>query len=216
MMKHSGFTLIELLIGIMLMTMIMTAVYASYSAGLRSYRKLNTENYLNQNVRQAWRLISRDLRCACISGTNKNVRFVGEHVSESFNSSDNVTFTTYFPFIEPGSGGMEEVSYYVDSDPKTPQEGLVRVRRRLSSSENMKVIENKQEIAPLAKSLKLRYFDGLSWKDIWGIDTGRRITQQSKALPRAVEITIKFSYPEGNDEVSEKELTTMVPVMSNW
>ena len=210
MRTSKGFTLIELLVATTILTMVITTVYASYHTGLKAYRRLERESFLNQNMRQAWRTISRDLRCAYMSGSNPDIRFIGVNSKEGDNAFDTVTFTTYLPDIDLLSSGLTEVSYYIDNDPRTACEGLVRADKGFPSTVDDTSKSNVQEVAPEAKSIKLRYFNGMDWQDSWGIDDLKKPNHQSKSLPLSVEITIQFS---NND--SDKMITTQVPVLSN-
>ncbi|OGS20219.1 MAG: hypothetical protein A2252_06365 [Elusimicrobia bacterium RIFOXYA2_FULL_39_19] len=201
--KQTGFTLIELLVGMTILVIVITTVYASYSIGLKAYQKIEKESYFNQNLRQSWQVISRDLRCAFASPANKKIKFLGTIVNNSGNSTSKITFTTFMPDTGTNLSGLKEVSYYVDNDPLTPQEGLVK-----------EVNNNKQEIAPFVKTFNLRYFDGFNWKDTWGINETKQNTYQANILPLAVEIKVTVSDTEILEN-SAKSLTTVVPIISN-
>ncbi|OGS36730.1 MAG: hypothetical protein A2293_10340 [Elusimicrobia bacterium RIFOXYB2_FULL_49_7] len=208
MTTHSkGFTLIELLIGITVLVMVITTVYASYQIGSKTYKKIDSKSNMNQNMRQGWRQISRDLRCAYISSSSKDIVFVGKHAKEGETVSDRVDFVTYLPFTDAKSrsGGLAKVSYYIDIDPQTPHEGLIKEYRELPVADAAKI----QEIAPLATSFGLRYFDGIEWKETWGLDDSNEISNQANRLPLSVEIQVKL---RGNDNTEQTILTT-VPVM---
>jgi prepilin-type N-terminal cleavage/methylation domain-containing protein len=194
-LDEQGFTLLELIVSITILVIIIITVYASYRVGMRAYDKVDRESYINQNMRQAWRMISRDLRCAYMSRTNPKILFIG---------NDKLIFTTYLADLESKSGGLTEVAYYVDNDPKTQEEGLIRELRGFS----------KQEIAPLVKSFKLRYFDGKNWLEKWGVDSSNNTNIQANSLPLAVEIKIEIESKYKTD-IDSNELTTIVPMMSN-
>ncbi|OGS21149.1 MAG: hypothetical protein A3J83_08800 [Elusimicrobia bacterium RIFOXYA2_FULL_40_6] len=192
--KQNGFTLIELLIGMTILVIIITTVYASYRVGLKAYQKIEKESYFNQNMRQSWQVISHDLRCAFMS-SNKNIKFIGENIRANEFTSSKITFFTFLPDTGTPSNTLAEVSYYIDTDPSTPYEGLVKETNG-----------KKQEIAPFVKSFKLRYFDGFSWKDTWGINESGQVTPQSRMLTLAVEVQV---------QLDDKTLTTVAPIMSN-
>lgn len=214
MNKSNGFTLIELLVGITLLVMILATVYASYSLGLRTYKKIEKESYINQNVRQAWRVVSRDLRCAFMSGANKNMQFIGEHNQEGTAITDKVTFVTYLPDSQLRSGGLTKVSYYINKDPQLPYDGLLREDKDFPVSTGTISVGRIQVIAPLVTSFRLRYFNGIDWKEQWGIDDQKQISTQANTLPVAVELQVKV-LGDGDKNDSARTLTTIVPVMSN-
>jgi prepilin-type N-terminal cleavage/methylation domain-containing protein len=209
--KQLGFTLIELLIGITVLVTIIATVYASYSIGMKTYRKIEQESYLNQNMRQAWRIMSRDLRCAYISDSNTNIKFTGEHFQQGNTFGDKVTFVTYKPDVISNSGGISEVSYYVVNSSQTAYQGLVKEDRGFPFQIKLQSTTKTQVIAPLAKSLKLEYYDGESWANTWGIDASTGTNTQANSLPLAVKISITFTDKGG----SERSESTIAPVLSN-
>lgn len=213
-----GFTLLELLVSLTILVIVVLTVYVSFRLGLKTYRRQEKNSYINQNMRQAWRMISRDLRCAFVSDS-KDIRFIGEQNFDGKN--DKVNFVTYLPEIYGREGGLAEVSYYVDNDPNTDCEGLIRENRgfpySLASSqqegqEGEEIINTAkiQEIAPLVRSFKLQYFDSKSWQDTWG--KGGGIEDLSATLPVSVKISITLLDEETNEE---KSFETVAPVYSS-
>lgn len=199
---RKGFTLIELLVSVTILVMITGIVYTSYRVGMRTYRSVEEANYFSQNMRQSWSKISRDLRCAYVSESDPSIKFLGEGAE----GQSKVTFVTYSP------AGLEEVSYYIDSDKDSNFRGLVREYKQFPQKSALEQSPEKQLIAPMAKSLSLRYSDGLNWKDTWGIDYSGRQGFTANTLPRAVEIRVTLADEKAN---TQKTFTTMAPVMSN-
>lgn len=60
----SGMTLIELIVSIGIMAMILTVIFASFSAGIKSWALADTQMEVQQNARIAFDWISRDLKIA--------------------------------------------------------------------------------------------------------------------------------------------------------
>jgi type II secretion system protein J len=209
MSRPNGFTLIELLVGITVLVMVLAAAYASCSIAVRTCRKIEKESCVDQNMRQAWRVVSRDLRCAFISASNRNIQFIGERRREGTDSSDKLTFVTYLPDTRQGSGGLAKVSYYINRDPRLPCAGLLREDRAFPVAAEENGAGKIQVIAPLATSFRLRYFNGTAWQEQWGVNDA-----QAHVLPVAVEVQVKVS-DDTNTSVSGRTLTTIVPVLSN-
>jgi prepilin-type N-terminal cleavage/methylation domain-containing protein len=157
--KKCGFTLIELLIGITILVMVLTTVYASYNIGMKTFRKIEDRSYMSQNLRQSWRVLSRDLRCAFFSKTNAVTSFKG--------SADQVSFSTVSADLSAAHGNIVQVSYFIDNRADSAFKGLVRQEGPA-----------KQAIAPFVVSLALKYYDGLTWKETW----------DAASLPVSVEI----------------------------
>jgi len=152
---EGGFSLVELLVAVTVFTIIMSSVYMVFRAGLRAFRIQEDRNYAIENFRSSWRQLSRDLRCAFKPQPGRYV-FRGGHTSGAFGGSDKVIFTSFLPPAQSMNGGLSEIEYYIDSDPGTNEDGLVRVNRGfagIAASEQEPVI---QEIAPLAKELASR------------------------------------------------------------
>jgi prepilin-type N-terminal cleavage/methylation domain-containing protein len=211
--RPNGFTLIELLVSIVILVMVITAVFASYRLGIRAYRRIETQNFENQNLRQGWRMISRDVRCAFMDQSNNAIQFTGEHSVQNSAASDRVIFVTCLPDGEGASGGLCTVSYYIDTDPATPQAGLVRSNSSFPMTAAATLPATVQEIAPLATSLHLRYYDGVQWRDTWGITATGSLSSSGKTLPSAVELTLTIASSLTNNK--ERSVTTVVPVFSN-
>jgi prepilin-type N-terminal cleavage/methylation domain-containing protein len=60
----SGMTLIELIVSIGIMAMILTVIFAFFSAGIKSWILADTQMEIQQNARIAFDWISRDLKIA--------------------------------------------------------------------------------------------------------------------------------------------------------
>lgn len=208
---NSGFSLIELLVGITILVIIVTTVYASFQIGLKTYRTQEQKNYLHQNIRLAWRMISRDLRCA-FKSENKDLKFEGEE--------NKVTFVTYLPEKLLKSSALSKVRYYIDDDPLTPYEGLVKEVYGFPISapnEDEDELAKKSgkiiQIAPKVESLKLKYYNGEDWFNSWDKDEEVSENKIPDDLPMIIEIQIGISSNENPDEL--ETFTTTVPIYSS-
>ena len=204
--QQMGFTLIELLIAVTMLSLVIVTTYASFNIGVKTYKKIEHENYINQCLRQSVRVLSRDMRCAYKgnyesqnANNDKNDHnsylFSGSNIQKNNRECDIVEFTTY-----PQDGPIQTVKFFIDNDNETPYEGLIKESRLLYSDPDDKKAVKKQEIAPLACSLNLKYFDGINWKDSW---------QQKTGFPKSIEIEIEVL-----DNENVKTIKTTVPVMA--
>jgi type II secretion system protein J len=200
--QPNGFTLIELLVALTILVIVITTAYASFRAGLAAYRAQEENNILHQNIREALFMISRDVRSAYVSPGNGDIRFTGKH--EGGNANDSIAFVTCLRETAAKEGGLAEIGYYVDDDPATPHKGLVRMNHGFPAGPVVKRQAYPQEIAPLATSLKLRYYDGADWQDEWKENTA--------VLPASVEVTVTVA-PEGKTD-AEQTFKTVVPVIA--
>ncbi|MCB4791513.1 MAG: prepilin-type N-terminal cleavage/methylation domain-containing protein [Elusimicrobia bacterium] len=195
-LNPKGFTLLELLISITILVMVITTVYAAFSTGLKAQKKQEEANYRNQSLRQAWRMMARDLRCAYVSDTNKNAIFIGEHNTGAGNS-DKITFVTALPGTGSKYGGLAVVSYYV-----SPGKGLIKENKGFPSYAPEETEGRLFEAAPLVKSLDITYFDGKNWSEEWGTENSKI---SSFSLP--LQVQIKFVF-----ENDKKPVTELIPV----
>jgi len=58
--NRAGFTLVELLVATLLLTLVMTAVYALFSTVIQSWRSVESDDSLHRKARHAQRLLQRD------------------------------------------------------------------------------------------------------------------------------------------------------------
>jgi len=82
--SRSAFTFIELMAASAIFVMLATAIYLSFSVGVRSWRKIEDSCVVRQEARHVLTLLSRELRCAIRSSL---VAFNGDEHSVSFCSS---------------------------------------------------------------------------------------------------------------------------------
>lgn len=174
MKGNKGIGLIEFIISINIILIVVIGAYYALNLGIKTYRRIENENYINQNIRKADALISRDLRCAFLKA--KDNVFKGE--------KDRLEFITYLPLqsvlLENSKkeSGLAKIKYFVSED-----KGLFR-------EEN----EKTRLVAPLVKLIEFKYYDGMNWYDVWEFKYKRK-------LPVAVEIKFKVENEDFKDIV---------------
>ena len=224
-MKQRGFTLVEMIVALTLALLALAGVYGTFRAVHESIRRVEGLNEQLQSARTAMRVIRRDveaihpLRLGSLEETPMMVS-TGEVVPEiSFYAEDfqdptantdldTLRFTTatndprfhLFP-----TGGVVEVYYYVDIDPSTPEEGLVRQINYWPNLLPQEIPIDESElprevIAPEVRGMNLRFLDdrsspesGGEWVDTW---------EYPDRLPAALEITLFFAR-QTNPETGE-------------
>ena len=200
-----GFTLIELLIAVTVFAAVMGSVYGAFNAGMRAYKSQEERNYVSENYRNAWKELSRDLRCAYVSGSNNDIVFKGEHSTNGAFDDDRIVFTTYLPAFQSKNGGLGEVEYKIDNDPLTSENGLIRVYYGFPAGKLDGRYSERREIAPMARSLNIEYYDGKTWKEEWD-----SLKYAGRRLPLKARITLKFSAT--GKQNNEKTLSFEVPI----
>lgn len=210
MMDKRGFTLIEILVALTVLVTVVTVVYSSFGAGVRAYRAQEARNYFRQNARQAWRGLSRDLRCSFALSASDGPTFTGQDQKDGEREHSRLQFITCLPATASTAGGLARVEYYVDTDPATPEQGLVRVDYGFPFARADTARERRVQIAPLVRSLKLEYFDGTSWEGEWG---ARRYADKKQVLPLSVRVTVGIA--ENETGTTAEIFSTVVPVFAS-
>lgn len=191
MNRCRGFSVVELLVAFTVLSVILTAGYGSLRAAMRVFHTQKNEQIVESNTRLCWRFLSRDLRCAAIDFQGVSGTFVGNEHS--------VSFFTAVPAYVSTMSVISPVSYAVDTDPSTPEEGLVR------STEG-----TVQPLAPLARQLTFKYFDGKTWHPDWGINLDGRLNVRQRMLPVCVRIEFEIARPD--DPSQAARFSTTIPV----
>lgn len=210
---RAGFTLIELVISGALMTLILSAAYLCFSAGVASESVVEARSESVQSARVALEMMAADLRSAV--PLSAEFEFLGMHRALEGRDADNLDFATrhYFPRTIR-EGEFCEVSYFVSKDPKTGEGVLFRRRDPTPDPEPLEG-GSREEILRGVRELRFEYYDGFDWYDEWGDPTGKKQTStlpppNVTGLPEAVRIVLtvdgarkKRGTAEAKSEVTE-------------
>ncbi len=101
---NQGFTLVELMIALAISALVLTAIYNIFISNNRIYLKQNEMTKIEQNLRAAMSMMTKDIRMAGYNSTNSSQSGV-YHISNSTNIVFNYDNSTH--------------SYFFDSDDKT-------------------------------------------------------------------------------------------------
>jgi general secretion pathway protein J len=237
--NHSGagFTLLEILLAISILSILVVILISGLHVGIKSWEKGEERIDESQTTRIVQDLIFQDIRSCYpyqIAFENKRTLvFQGE--------SDRIDFiATSASFVSQSRDvGLREVSYYIDDDPSTDQEGLV-VREAMVTQKEDVFSDERGTIIELdnhVKSIKFRYFiandslkiaeSGLEngqWLDRWdsltsSLEYSPEVSDdelaaqiesyKQKYFPRAVEVTLEIETSEGN----KTELVSLPPLI---
>ncbi len=172
-MKQSGFTLVELIVGVSVMVGVMSAAYFCMSAGYRTREAIEQHSDLLQRGRTAIELIARDIRHA--SPTSSDLRFTGLNREKDKTQADNLDFVTHnWSPSHPEQADLCEVSYFVDADPKVPDQ--LNLYRRRDPTPDLEPFAGgtRELIARDIAGFRLEYYDGFEWLDEWRDDDEER------------------------------------------
>ncbi len=209
--RHTGFTLFEIMITVIIMVIILTAIYGSHLAAVRTVRQCRDYMAATRESRQLLENITRQLRCVWF--TNKIIH-PEEHVSATgiihhikhqqnpagFSSRTNtkgvqtMQFTTAAPMPADASQPFGPVCVTYEYDPDM-----------LSLSykqESLFAAEAKEtEAWTLANNLaqcRFHFADGGRWHSHWPPEN------PISALPQSVKITMSFM--DRNDTIVDHEI----------
>lgn len=213
------------MLSISIMALAASIIYGSLRTGLDATRKAEEKNELFQKVRIIREIISDDLANAYVPKQTGDFFGGLAELDEEFlfEEGREFDFTTGFPdafegkdgesgtvpsdsmsFFSIAKGAFESdlpvyVSYFIDDDPGTREEGLIMERViTIIPSESFR-----KELAHEVIGMDVRYLDstpeGQVWIDSW---------QGKRKLPRAVEVTLLW-----NDEVRKTSRYMDVPIV---
>lgn len=196
-----GFTLVETILALVVTTLILGALYGSYSAGLRIWHAGMNRADLYQNARVALDVMSRDLEAAFLSPHNSGTRFLGRDVTDEETGlpRDELSFIAINndPYLGmSGQSDLTEISYFIDIDPETPERWLQR-RQDPTLDRNPLAGGHSSLLGIRVIALDFRYLAGAEkWHEQWN--------SQSR-IPRAVRITLTV---EADPEVQRRSQGT--------
>ncbi|MDB5289310.1 MAG: hypothetical protein JWL69_551 [Phycisphaerales bacterium] len=203
-----GFTLLELLIALTISASMGAIMVASLGVAFKSRQAAERAVGPARTKEVAMEILRDDLQCALPPRGQFAGSFIGTNLQDDRGyDGDDLTFytTTPSPFHTEGSNGeikQIELTVYPLSGSKNKDYVLVR---RIWNNLLAPVQENPDEeiICRHVMGFNLRYFDGTTstWQDTWDS------TQQSNALPLAVEVTLAIdtlqTNPDGSPRISQ-------------
>ena len=175
---RAGFTLVEVVVGVAVGGIVLSAGFAAltairdHSVGAREATTIALEGATARATLTEW-LTTAQLQSSVLS-----TRFVGLDATESDLEWDEMSF----PMLAPSQlrTPATNVRLFIDTDPETPERGLVAELVGQRGEEPIPV-----ELIPKAVGLRIRYLpvaDGpVEWAESW---------LDQPQLPRAVEITL--------------------------
>jgi len=197
MMSLTGFTLIEALLAIGVGVLVLTSAYSSLRVGWLSYRRLNSQAHIYQNLRNGLSIFAKDLRNSFLfdasdeypivfSGNSKEMSFVSLVVSR------NEEGETY--------AGAARVFYKIEGNSllRAYLKGRDMFNQSLSPEYEV-FLSNISEAGFLysASSGKSSQTDQLNWKDSF---------EDEAALPQAVRLKLTQKVDDAKDIISAKSV----------
>ncbi len=186
-----GFTLLEILLAVVVLTLLLSGVYAVLLGTLRAVERVE---YVTQRAEIGpgiLRVVARDFEHAVMPGGAAPGAFRSKSQNYGGFSLDQVDFVANVPALGPLEGGidagpprpspMNEVGYRLEPNPFAP--GLFKLYRRESWFVEGDPLAGGMlyEVYDRVRSFSLEYFDGKEWKEEWS-------SGDAGGLPMAVRI----------------------------
>jgi type II secretion system protein J len=207
-MRHKGFTLAEVLVASTISGFIAVVAVGAMNAVSRTAQTVNRVSEVTAEVRFAARMIAQDLANLYRDANPDNVKLIGVSQTSETGAPPHLCFYTVGRAkarVEQPEGDVYEVEYFLGSREESElgqvsdgsQEGDKVLFRRLWPNPD-KDREGRGILTPIAENIgifSLRFYDGREWHGEW--------TEETKTLPRLVELTLGTTPPEKGDAVLE-------------
>jgi type II secretion system protein J len=186
----SGFTLLEVLIAVAIMAGIVTVIYSSFSTSSRNVEQAEEKRDAADLARTLMAKLTSDITNAYYSPDLQETFFYGKKsgIDPDEPRYDSIALTTLTNWRKPNSKETDlwEVGYRFEEQPEKNTKVLIRSEKRQLDKDSPPLEGGTDYIlSERVKSLRLRYFNGLTWTDDWD-----NRTQRSLPPPKAVEIML--------------------------
>ncbi|MGE5294239.1 MAG: type II secretion system protein GspJ [Solirubrobacterales bacterium] len=207
-LRHNGFTLAEVLVASTISGFIAIVAVGAMNAITRTSQTVNRVSEVNAEIRFAARMIAQDLANLYRDANADNIKFIGVSQISETGGPPRLAFYTVGRAkarADQPEGDVYEVEYFLGSREEeesgpaasgSEEENNVLFRRLWPNPDKDR--EPRGVMTPIAENIGvfyLRFYDGQEWKGEW--------TEETKTLPKLVEVTIGTATPEKGDPVLE-------------
>ncbi len=203
-----GFTLLELLVAIGIVAVLLSILYSTFNAVVRSTEQVEDVAEVSLMARISLSLMTRDLRSAYWRPPQPGIPsgfslFVGTDEERDGRPSDSLSFTalSHARVIDGNQDpALSHLDYALAAVPD--QSTWVLLHREETNLLSLSGVTLEEfELAEKIHGLNLRYFDGEIWSNEWD-------AVERNALPKAVEIRIIFRDGSGH----QRPFTTITDI----
>jgi prepilin-type N-terminal cleavage/methylation domain-containing protein len=200
----AGFTLVELLVATTMLAFLAAAGYAALTTGTSSAAKAKGYGAMVAHGQAALQTMARDIRCAV---EQEKYRLMSLDTEYGGLPADTLDFiAAEAPKLptdeEGGTAGRCEVGYYIDNDPDTEAQWLLR--REDGTLDDDPLEGGAVTLAgPFVAGIDLEFYDGLYWEPGW---------DDQNSFPKAIRIEIVVV--DENERENPMLFGTTVPIMA--
>lgn len=194
--RQRGFTLLELLVALSIGSVVLFALYLSFSSVLTGRSSIDERAERTREVERFVDSFSREIQSAYLSGDNRATFFKGSLGNNAL-PSGTVEFTTInFP-ASGTSGDLVAVRYSIGGT----EGGQAALFKEVWNPYGIGKEHVRVEVIQDIKGFDLAFYNGTSWAGAWD-------GALEKGVPAAVSATLKIM-----DRGAEKEVRTLARTM---
>ena len=200
----AGFTLVELLVATTMLAFLAAAGYAALATGTSSAAKAKGYGEMIAHGQAALQTMARDIRCAV---EHEKYRLMSLDTEYNGLPADTLDFiAAVAPKLrideDEVATGRSELGYYIDNDPDTPTQWLLR--REDGSLDDDPLEGGAVTLAgPFVAGIDLEFYDGQYWEPGW---------DDQESFPKAIRIEIVVV--DENERENPMLFGTTVPIMA--
>lgn len=205
-----AFTLIEILVAIGILTMVIAAIYSSWTAILRASKVGADAAAAVQRSRIAVRTIEDALLCS--ESHIQNQRYYGFMADN--NGEEVLSLVARLPESFPRSGkfegfGVRRISFSIESGPDSSRQLVMRQKPVVFDDYDVDEREHPLVLAKYASQFKVEFWDARAgdWMDEW------KMTNQ---LPKLVKVSLKLADNANTmNNTKQQEVVRIVQIPAN-
>lgn len=211
--RRTAFTLLELLVGMIIFSVLVSAIYGTLIGMLRLREATFRNVEVGRPRDQLSQLVRRDLEGMVAPSGVLAAEIIGDTQLGAIDDRDTVSFYTTTGRITDNEpwGDVQQVEYFLDPAENSSQRGmdLIRqVRRNLLSTVSDDEYDLEiQRLVRGVKSLTIEYWDGEFWVNTWDSTT---VENQN---PTAVRMTVAFER-QSDEDPEEPPLVVVAEVLA--
>lgn len=172
--KAGGFTLLEVLLAFTILSIILVALYTTFSLSQRAMSGIDESLLKLQESRMTIDVMRREIDSLLFNNDNTTSVFKIEDKDIYGKQASRLFFTAFSPLMP----GLSLISYYVEE-----KDGKLILFKKLSSAFTLTAEAKGVEVVEDAEAFMVEVLDGNKWVKTWD-------ASETKKIPEEIKITI--------------------------
>lgn len=181
-MRTKGFTLLEILVALTITAIVLTSVYGVFAALSSAKDELESDAEVFHQARVLFDRMGREIRSVYYHPARDSIFRGGE--GEERQDFLEMTTRVISPTL-PRAAGISRIRYEVRPNPDDREGPPLLVRREESLLPGAAAAGMEHRLAAGIRLFRLRFFDGVEWRDAWNTGDGA-------GLPQMVELYLEI------------------------